>query len=121
MVLGPQISVYLKMIFLMSQAKHMLWVLERTVSMRLLSTQNTCFNWLVRKLLQFLARNVAYLDLWFFYADLSLFLAPKPDFYHVIHDGPVTTTQRSPFFKEILLCVGGWSFTIWKEGITVSA
>ena len=47
-------------------------------------------------------------------------LAPKPDFYHVIHDGPVTTVQRSPFFKEIVLCVGGWSFTIWKEGITVS-
>ena len=46
--------------------------------------------------------------------------APKPDFYHVIHDGPVNTVQRSPFFKDIVLCVGGWSFTVWKEGITVS-
>ena len=30
----PDKSVYLKIIFLLSQAKHMLWVLKRTVSMR---------------------------------------------------------------------------------------
>lgn len=51
--------------------------------------------------------------------DTGKIQTPKPDFYHVIHDGPVTTVQRSPFFKEIVLCVGGWSFTIWKEGITL--
>ena len=47
----PHISVYLKIIFLISQPKHMLWVLKRTVSQKnrltetvLLSTQNTCFD-----------------------------------------------------------------------------
>lgn len=43
---------------------------------------------------------------------------PKPDYYHSLHDGPVVSLQRSPFFKDVILCVGGWSFSIWKEGIT---
>ena len=51
---------------------------------------------------------------------LFLFTAPKPDYYHSLHDGPVVSLQRSPFFKDVILCVGGWSFSIWKEGITVS-
>ena len=33
-------SVYLKIIFLISEAKYMLWVLDETV---LLSSQNTCY------------------------------------------------------------------------------
>ncbi|KAH3693243.1 hypothetical protein DPMN_192647 [Dreissena polymorpha] len=29
-------------------------------------------------------------------------------------------TERSPFFMDILLVVGGWNFTIWKEAVVVS-
>ncbi|KAH6589670.1 hypothetical protein BASA61_005550 [Batrachochytrium salamandrivorans] len=31
------------------------------------------------------------------------------------HHGPISDLQRSPFFPDILLSVGGWSFSIWKE------
>eukprot|EP01135_Chromosphaera_perkinsii_P005184 Nk52_evm2s322 gene=Nk52_evmTU2s322 len=34
------------------------------------------------------------------------------------HFGPVTAIQRSPFFKDIVLSVGGWTFSIWKESVT---
>ena len=44
----------------------------------------------------------------------------KPDFYSALHDGPITALQRSPFFKDIILCVGGWTFSVWKEGVNVS-
>lgn len=50
--------------------------------------------------------------------DTGKIVTPKPDFYNAIHDGPVNTVQRSPFFSDIVLCVGGWTFTIWKEGVT---
>ncbi|XP_064605528.1 dynein axonemal intermediate chain 3-like [Liolophura sinensis] len=43
---------------------------------------------------------------------------PKPDYYHSLHDGPIISLQRSPFFKDIILCVGGWTFTLWKEGVS---
>uniref|UniRef100_A0A7S0R4E4 WD repeat-containing protein 63 n=1 Tax=Pyramimonas obovata TaxID=1411642 RepID=A0A7S0R4E4_9CHLO len=33
------------------------------------------------------------------------------------HFGPVLAIQRSPFFSDILLTVGEWTFRIWKEGI----
>ena len=42
--------------------------------------------------------------------------APKPVFYHTIHDGPIVALIRSPFFKDVVLCLGGWMFSIWKEG-----
>ncbi|XP_033096889.1 WD repeat-containing protein 63-like [Anneissia japonica] len=41
---------------------------------------------------------------------------PKPEFAKLFHDQCITTLQRSPFFKEYLLIVGGWNFSIWKEG-----
>ncbi|MGH0139048.1 UNVERIFIED_CONTAM: hypothetical protein FKN15_070975 [Acipenser sinensis] len=41
----------------------------------------------------------------------------KPSHCFVIHDGLVTTVKRSPFFKDIVLTVGGWTFAIWKEGV----
>ncbi|XP_055364183.1 dynein axonemal intermediate chain 3 isoform X2 [Betta splendens] len=34
-----------------------------------------------------------------------------------IHHGMVNTVQRSPFFKDIILTIGGWNFAIWKEGV----
>ena len=33
------------------------------------------------------------------------------------HFGPMNDLQRSPFFPDILLSVGGWSFHIWKEKV----
>lgn len=50
----------------------------------------------------------------------SIFLAPKPAFYHAVHDGPVVSMERSPFYKDILLSVGGWTLAVWKEGVAVS-
>ncbi|KAJ3194937.1 WD repeat-containing protein 63 [Entophlyctis luteolus] len=32
-----------------------------------------------------------------------------------LHFGSISDLQRSPFFPDILLSVGGWSFHIWKE------
>lgn len=43
---------------------------------------------------------------------------PKPAYYHCLHDGPVVSMNRSPFFKDILLSVGGWTLAIWKEGVS---
>ena len=43
--------------------------------------------------------------------------APKLSFSQ--HAGPVLCVQRSPFFSNILLTVGGWDFCIWKEGVQV--
>ncbi|KAK6180530.1 hypothetical protein SNE40_012670 [Patella caerulea] len=50
--------------------------------------------------------------------DTGKIQTPKPDYYHALHDGPVTTLQRSPFFKDIVLSVGGWTLALWKEGVT---
>ncbi|KAI8906691.1 WD40-repeat-containing domain protein [Gorgonomyces haynaldii] len=34
---------------------------------------------------------------------------------HSLHYGCVSDLHRSPFFPDVLLSVGGWSFHIWKE------
>lgn len=49
--------------------------------------------------------------------DTGKIQTPKPEYYHAIHDGPVVSLQRSPFFNDVILSVGGWTFTIWKEGV----
>ncbi|XP_070562697.1 dynein axonemal intermediate chain 3-like isoform X2 [Ptychodera flava] len=41
----------------------------------------------------------------------------RPEWSKLLHDSTINTLQRSPFFKDILLCVGGWNFSIWKEGV----
>uniref|UniRef100_A0A2K5S0E9 Dynein axonemal intermediate chain 3 n=1 Tax=Cebus imitator TaxID=2715852 RepID=A0A2K5S0E9_CEBIM len=41
----------------------------------------------------------------------------KPVSIHTIHDGTVHTIQRSPFYNDIILTVGGWNVAIWKEGV----
>ena len=33
----------------------------------------------------------------------------------------MNTLQKSPFIKDILLSVGGWTFSIWKEGVQVNS
>ncbi|NXI97389.1 WDR63 protein, partial [Psophia crepitans] len=40
---------------------------------------------------------------------------------YTIHTETINTLQRSPFFKDIMLSVGGRSFAIWKEGVTNGA
>ncbi|KAI9204650.1 WD40-repeat-containing domain protein [Polychytrium aggregatum] len=35
------------------------------------------------------------------------------------HFGPMSDVQRSPFFPDVVLSVGGWSFHIWKEKIVI--
>ncbi|NXE06677.1 WDR63 protein, partial [Lophotis ruficrista] len=37
---------------------------------------------------------------------------------YTTHTETINTLQRSPFFKDIILSVGGRSFAIWKEGVT---
>uniref|UniRef100_A0A8B9EPU3 WD repeat domain 63 n=1 Tax=Anser cygnoides TaxID=8845 RepID=A0A8B9EPU3_ANSCY len=45
-------------------------------------------------------------------------VSKKPSHKYIIHDEAVNTVQISPFFKDIVLSVGGWNFAIWKEGVT---
>ncbi|XP_041063784.1 dynein intermediate chain 3, axonemal [Carcharodon carcharias] len=51
--------------------------------------------------------------------DTGKMTTPKPTHCYTVHDGPVNTVQRSPFFTDIILTVGGWTFAIWKEGFTL--
>ncbi|KAM9444629.1 dynein axonemal intermediate chain 3 [Clarias gariepinus] len=44
--------------------------------------------------------------------------SPKPTYVSQVHNSPVNTVLRSPFFKDIVLTVGSWTFAIWKEGDT---
>ncbi|KFQ85654.1 WD repeat-containing protein 63, partial [Phoenicopterus ruber ruber] len=37
---------------------------------------------------------------------------------YTIHTETVNTLQRSPFFKDVVLSIGGRNFAIWKEGVT---
>ncbi|KAF0877572.1 WDR63 protein, partial [Crocuta crocuta] len=46
-------------------------------------------------------------------------MAKKPVNLYTIHDGAVHTVQRSPFYKDIILTIGGWNLAIWKEGVPI--
>lgn len=35
------------------------------------------------------------------------------------HFGPISDIHRSPFFPDIILSVGGWSFHVWKDKVNV--
>ncbi|NXX58677.1 WDR63 protein, partial [Scopus umbretta] len=37
---------------------------------------------------------------------------------YTVHTETINTLQRSPFFKDIILSIGGRNFAIWKEGVT---
>ncbi|NXX47128.1 WDR63 protein, partial [Tricholaema leucomelas] len=43
---------------------------------------------------------------------------PASNQTYTIHTETINTFQRSPFFKDIFLSIGGRSFAIWKEGVT---
>ncbi|KAL4831643.1 hypothetical protein H8958_014365 [Nasalis larvatus] len=45
----------------------------------------------------------------------------KPVSLHTIHDGIVHTIQRSPFYDDIILTVGGWNVAIWKESVMMTS
>ncbi|XP_078075353.1 dynein axonemal intermediate chain 3 [Mustelus asterias] len=51
--------------------------------------------------------------------DTGKMTTPRPTHCYAVHDGPVNTVQRSPFFRDIILTIGGWTFAIWKEGVTL--
>lgn len=51
-------------------------------------------------------------------ADSGKLVTTKPEFCHTFHDGPICALKKSPFNKNVLLVVGGWNFSIWKEGVT---
>ncbi|KAK0131724.1 WD repeat-containing protein 63 [Merluccius polli] len=53
--------------------------------------------------------------------DSGRLFSSKPSHYFIAHDGLVNTVQRSPFFKDIILTVGGWTFAIWKDGVMEGA
>ncbi|NXA95377.1 WDR63 protein, partial [Melanocharis versteri] len=37
---------------------------------------------------------------------------------YILHSETINTLQKSPFFKDIFLSIGGQKFAIWKEGVT---
>ncbi|NXP27266.1 WDR63 protein, partial [Scytalopus superciliaris] len=37
---------------------------------------------------------------------------------YALHTETINTLQRSPFFQDIFLSIGGQNFAIWKEGVT---
>ncbi|XP_045403584.1 dynein axonemal intermediate chain 3 isoform X1 [Lemur catta] len=45
-------------------------------------------------------------------------MTKKPVSLYTVHDGAVHTVQRSPFYNDIILTVGGWNVAIWKENVT---
>ncbi|CAB4018875.1 WD repeat-containing 63-like [Paramuricea clavata] len=51
-------------------------------------------------------------------SDSGKFTVSKPELVLAAHEGLVCVLQRSPFFKDILLSIGGWTFAIWKEGVS---
>jgi hypothetical protein len=36
-----------------------------------------------------------------------------------VHQGPVRVLLRSPFFDNVILSVGIWTFALWRDGIEV--
>lgn len=44
-----------------------------------------------------------------------------PAYYFNAHSGPISCVNRSPFFRDILLTVGGCTWALWKEGAQVSS
>ncbi|XDV46667.1 hypothetical protein PO909_014511 [Leuciscus waleckii] len=49
--------------------------------------------------------------------DSGRLFSAKPTHHFPAHHTLVNTVSRSPFFKDIILTVGSFSFAIWKEGV----
>ena len=52
--------------------------------------------------------------------DKILSVASRPEYFSYGHNGSVVCVERSPFFRDIVLSVGGWNWAIWREGEKVS-
>lgn len=50
--------------------------------------------------------------------DTGKIVSPGPEHVWDAHDNSICSLQKSPFMKDIFLTVGGWSFAIWKHGVT---
>ncbi|XP_048034159.1 dynein axonemal intermediate chain 3 isoform X1 [Megalobrama amblycephala] len=50
--------------------------------------------------------------------DSGRLFSAKPSHRFLSHHTMINTVSRSPFFKDIILTVGSFSFAIWKEGVT---
>uniref|UniRef100_A0A3Q0KMK2 Putative testis development protein nyd-sp29 n=1 Tax=Schistosoma mansoni TaxID=6183 RepID=A0A3Q0KMK2_SCHMA len=50
--------------------------------------------------------------------DTGKMQTPKPEFCSSRHDGPISHLCRSPFDSSLVLAIGGWIWTMWKEGVT---
>ncbi|KFO72769.1 WD repeat-containing protein 63, partial [Cuculus canorus] len=50
--------------------------------------------------------------------DLAKPVGKKHAQKYTIHNKSVHTLQRSPFFKDVILSIGGRNFAIWKEEVT---
>ncbi|XP_055470320.1 dynein axonemal intermediate chain 3 isoform X1 [Psammomys obesus] len=50
-------------------------------------------------------------------SETGRFMPKKPVNLYTVHDGAVHTIQRSPFYNDIVLTVGGWNVAIWKEEV----
>ncbi|XP_030350409.1 WD repeat-containing protein 63 isoform X2 [Strigops habroptila] len=53
--------------------------------------------------------------------DLAIPVNQKHAQKHTVHTETINTLQRSPFFKDIVLSIGGRNFAIWKEEVTYGA
>ncbi|XP_043861259.1 dynein axonemal intermediate chain 3 [Dromiciops gliroides] len=49
--------------------------------------------------------------------DSGRLTSQKPLNRYLVHDGSIHTVQRSPFYNDIVLTIGGWNVAIWKEGV----
>uniref|UniRef100_A0A4X2KLI1 Dynein axonemal intermediate chain 3 n=1 Tax=Vombatus ursinus TaxID=29139 RepID=A0A4X2KLI1_VOMUR len=49
--------------------------------------------------------------------DSGRLISQKPLNRYAVHDGSINTVQRSPFYQDIILTIGGWNVAIWKEGV----
>uniref|UniRef100_A0A7M6DQP7 WD repeat-containing protein 63 n=3 Tax=Clytia hemisphaerica TaxID=252671 RepID=A0A7M6DQP7_9CNID len=50
--------------------------------------------------------------------DTGKIVSNRPEHSFDAHDSTINTLQKSPFNKTIFLTVGGWTFSIWKDGVT---
>ncbi|ROL01490.1 WD repeat-containing protein 63 [Anabarilius grahami] len=50
--------------------------------------------------------------------DSGRLFSAKPSHRFLSHHAMINTVSRSPFFKDIILTVGSFSFAVWKEGVT---
>ena len=56
---------------------------------------------------------------YFLFFHFSSLKATRPELCLDAHDSTTNTLQKSPFLNDVFLTVGGWTFSLWKDGVTV--